>query len=58
MKIPDAELIDDDNPAWSEETFKKAIPFSELPVALQELLQSEMQIVPEKKTTTSRKPAA
>jgi len=29
------ELIDDENPEWTEEDFKKAAPFSALPASLQ-----------------------
>lgn len=32
---PNPELIDDDNPEWTEEDFKNAVPFSTLPESLQ-----------------------
>ncbi|MCL2831083.1 MAG: BrnA antitoxin family protein [Betaproteobacteria bacterium] len=38
-KKPDPELIDDDNPEWTEEDFKKAIRFSDLPESLQAKLR-------------------
>ena len=34
-KQPDPALIDDENPEWTEEDFKRAIPFSALPASLQ-----------------------
>ena len=37
---PDPEMIDDENPEWTEEDFKKAVPFSELTKELQEKLRS------------------
>lgn len=32
------ELIDDENPEWTDENFKNALSFSELPVSLQNKL--------------------
>ncbi len=58
MKVPDPELIDDENPEWTDETFAKAVPFSALPAELQQLLQSEKQVIAEKKSPATRKPAA
>jgi hypothetical protein len=34
MKRPNPELIDDENPEWTEEDFAKAVPFSGLPAEL------------------------
>src|ERR1039458_3699446 len=34
MKRPIPELIDDENPEWTEEDFAKAVPFSGLPAEL------------------------
>ncbi len=38
-KKPNPELIDKDNPEWTEEMFKNAISFSELPKDLQSKLR-------------------
>jgi uncharacterized protein (DUF4415 family) len=35
---PNPELIDDDNPEWTENDFKRAVPFSALPESLQSTL--------------------
>ena len=35
---PNPELIDDDNPKWTEDDFKRAFPFSALPEPLQSTL--------------------
>jgi len=35
---PNPELIDDDNPEWTEADFKRAVPFSALPESLQTTL--------------------
>jgi hypothetical protein len=51
MKRPNPELIDAENPEWTEEDFANAIPFSGLPVELQNLLSSAK---PEREETTSR----
>jgi hypothetical protein len=34
------ELIDDDNPEWTAEDFKNAVPFSALPESLQATLRN------------------
>lgn len=44
MKKPNPELIDDENPEWTEEAFAKAVPFSAVPAELQELLKSPKQV--------------
>ncbi len=36
---PNPELIDDDNPEWTGEDFKNAVPFSALPESLQTTLR-------------------
>lgn len=58
MKKPNPELIDDENPEWTEEDFAKAVPFSALPAELQKLLSEDKQIKPDAKTTSTRQPAA
>lgn len=39
-KSPNPEMIDADNPEWTEEDFARAVPFSQLPESLQEKLRS------------------
>jgi hypothetical protein len=58
MKKPNSELIDDENPEWTEEDFAKAIPFSELPAELQTLLSTEKHVSPDTETPSTRQPAA
>jgi hypothetical protein len=47
VEAPDPELIDDDNPEWTDEMFARAVPFSGLPQELQELLSSPKHIKPD-----------
>lgn len=35
---PNPEMIDDENPGWTEDDFKRAVPFSALPEPLQTTL--------------------
>jgi uncharacterized protein (DUF4415 family) len=35
---PNPELVDDENPEWTEATFKRAVSYEQLPQALQEKL--------------------
>jgi hypothetical protein len=58
MKLPNPELIDDENPEWTEEDFAKALPFSALPAELQALLSEPKHIRPEAEAESSRQPAA
>lgn len=55
---PNPELIDDDNPEWTEADFKRAVPFSVLPEPLQATLSSlkrrGKQQEPTKVSTTVR----
>jgi len=55
---PNPELIDDDNPEWTEEDFKSAVPFSALPESLQTTLRGlkgrGKQQSPSKVSTTVR----
>jgi len=39
-KKPDPEMIDDENPEWTDEDFKRSVPFSGLPASLREKLRS------------------
>lgn len=58
MPAPDPELIDDENPEWTEQDFATAIPFSALPGELQKLLTEEKHVRPETKSSAKRQPAA
>jgi hypothetical protein len=58
MKRPNPELIDDENPEWTEEEFARAIPFSALPIELQKLLSEEKHIKPDAEAPSDRQPAA
>ena len=40
---PDPEMIDDDNPEWTEEDFARARTFSELPEEHQRILKGIME---------------
>jgi uncharacterized protein (DUF4415 family) len=55
---PNPELLDDDNPEWTEADFKRAVPFSVLPEPLQATLSSlkrrGKQQAPTKVSTTVR----
>ncbi|MFZ0707033.1 MAG: BrnA antitoxin family protein [Candidatus Korobacteraceae bacterium] len=37
---PDPDRLDDENPEWTAEDFRRAIPFSDLPASEQEKLRS------------------
>jgi len=39
-KKPDPEMIDDENPEWTDEMFKRAVRFADLPESLQTKLRS------------------
>lgn len=42
------ELVDDDNPEWTEADFQRAVPFAQLPLAMQEkLVGGKHEIAPE-----------
>jgi hypothetical protein len=58
MKTPNPELIDDDNPEWTEEDFKRSVPFSGLPPELQKLLSGEKILKPEAETKAKRQSVA
>jgi hypothetical protein len=58
MKKPNPELIDDENPEWTEEDFARAVPFSALPAELQALLSVEKRVAPDGETPSTRQPAA
>ena len=54
----DPELIDDDNPEWTDEMFARAVPFSGLPQDLQDLLSEEKHVKPDAESSSTRQPAA
>jgi hypothetical protein len=58
MKRPNPELIDDENPEWTEEDFAEAVPFSGLPAELQNLLSSPKNERDEMASTSNRQPTA
>jgi hypothetical protein len=58
MKRPNPELIEQENPAWTEEDFAKAVPFTALPAELQEIHSSEKRVTPDGETPSARQPAA
>jgi hypothetical protein len=58
VETPDPELIDEDNPEWTDEMFARAVPFSGLPQELQDLLSSPKHIKPDAETPTESQPAA
>lgn len=49
-KKPDPEMIDDENPEWTDEMFEKAVPLSGLPKEL----QAKLRQYPEKKSCLKR----
>jgi hypothetical protein len=56
--VPDPEMIDDENPEWTNEDFAKAVPFSGLPAELQKLLSEEKHVKPDAEAPSDRLPAA
>lgn len=53
-KRPNPELIDDENPEWTEEDFKRAVPFSSLPESLQTKLRGRPKAAVTKERITIR----
>jgi hypothetical protein len=58
MENSNPELIDDENPEWTDEDFAQAVPFSALPAELQTLLSETKHVVPDAETPSTRQPAA
>ena len=56
--VPDPELIDDENPEWTDEMFARAVPFSGLSQELQTLLSGEKHVKPDADAPSKRQPAA
>lgn len=53
-KRTDPEMLDDDNPEWTEEDFKRAVPFSALPEDLQAVLRGIQRGRPKAAVTKQR----
>jgi len=58
VEAPDPELIDEENPEWTDEMFARAVPFSGLPQELQDLLSQPKTIKPDAEDQPARHPAA
>jgi len=58
MKGPNPELIDEEDPEWTEGDFAKAVPFAGFPVELQNLLSSQKHVSPDEEVPSARQPAA
>jgi len=58
MQKPNPELVDEENPEWTDETFTRAVPFSALPAELQALLSEPKHVTPDAETPSTRQPAA
>jgi hypothetical protein len=58
MEFPNPELIDEENPEWTEDDFARAVPFSALPAELQQLLSSEKRVVPDAEIAAKHQSAA
>jgi len=58
MRKPNPELIDDENPEWTDEMFARAVPFSGLPIEMQKLLSGEKHVKPDAEAPPTRQPAA
>ncbi len=53
-KRPNPEMIDDENPEWAKEDFKRAVPFSALPKTLQAKLRGRPKAAVTKERITIR----
>ena len=51
-KKPDPEMVDNDNPEWTDKMFRTAVPFSGLPTTLQRKLRGR-PVVGQPKTAIS-----
>jgi hypothetical protein len=47
LVTPDPELVDEENPEWTDEMFARAVPFTGLPKELQELLSQPKTVRPD-----------
>jgi hypothetical protein len=55
--MPNPELIDDENPEWTDEMFARTVPFSGLPPEMQALFSGEKHIKPDAEAPSTRQPA-
>ncbi|MCQ9329761.1 BrnA antitoxin family protein [Pelistega suis] len=53
-KLPNPELVDDENPEWTEKMFQQAIPTSQLPHSLQKKLRGRPKLSSPKQIITIR----
>ncbi len=53
-KRPSPETIDEENPEWTDEDFKRAVPFSGLPESVQAKLRGRPKAVVTKERITIR----
>ncbi len=53
-KRPDPELIDDENPEWTDEDVQRAVPFSMLPASLRTKLRGRPKAAVTKERITIR----
>jgi len=53
-KRPNPELIDEENPEWTDEDFKRAVPFTALPESLQTKLRGRPKAEVTKERITIR----
>ncbi len=58
VEAPDPELIDEENPEWTDEMFARAVPFSGLSKELQDLLSQPKTIKPDAEDEPAHHPAA
>jgi hypothetical protein len=58
MQRPNPELVDQENPEWTDEDFAKAVPLSGLPEELQSLLSQAKQNREKAAPRSTRQPAA
>lgn len=54
---PNPEMIDNENPEWTDSDFRNSVPFSELPEELKTKLASAKDLSPDK-DSESNQPAA
>lgn len=58
MKLPNPELIDDENPEWTEEDSASSVPFSALPRELHSLLSEPKHVRPKAEIDSSHQRVA
>ncbi len=58
LEVPNPELIDEENPEWTDEMFASGVPLSRLSKELQELLAQPKTIRPDADGQSAHDPAA